>query len=99
MAAVHDALGILAVVGLETFVGTAPTLGNARRLSVLAGGTALSVVAFGIGAPAAQMQTWLLLSVAIGICAALGAELVAGDRRVERTMLLVLLATLLCQSV
>ncbi len=76
-------LGILAVVGIEAFV---VVRGDKKRPWAFAAATALGLVGFFLGASDPRVTTRLLVSVVIGVCAALGAELLVGIPRVRRRM-------------
>jgi hypothetical protein len=86
--------GILAVIGIEVLVTMWGSLATGPRLGGLAAGTMLAIVSFVIGAPSPQVQTQFLWSVVIGICAGIGAELLAPRARVEQGILYVLSAAL-----
>jgi hypothetical protein len=87
-------VGILAVIGFEALVGMAGSFEKKRRQLALATGTALGVLSFVVAAPVPQVQTRLLLSVVVGGCAAIGAELLTMHPRPRRAMLMVLGAAL-----
>lgn len=87
-------LGILGVLGVEALVAVARTSGvSAHPLSLVAG-TALGIVSFAAGARAPEVQTRLLLSVVIGGCTAIAAELLIGRPAACRRALHVLVASL-----
>jgi hypothetical protein len=73
-------LGILAAVGAQALVATAASLERRTRLSGVLAGIALAIWSFLVGAPLPQIQTRLLLSVVIGLCAGIGTELLVGPR-------------------
>jgi Dolichyl-phosphate-mannose-protein mannosyltransferase len=87
-------LGILALVGLERLVAAARALSKEARLVGMAAGMLLGVLAFVAGAPAPQTQTKLLLSVVIGCCAGIVAELSSRRPQIRRPMALVLVVAL-----
>jgi hypothetical protein len=87
-------LGILAVVGVEALGAMARSFGRKPRLLILAAGAAIGILTFAVGAPVPQVQTHLLLSVIIGVCAGVGAELLAMRPRARWVMLLALAAAL-----
>jgi hypothetical protein len=87
-------LGILAVVGVEALGAVAKSFGRMPRLLILAAGAAIGILTFVVGEPVPQVQTRLLLSVIIGVCAGGGAELLAVSPRARRVMLLALAAAL-----
>jgi hypothetical protein len=87
-------LGILAVVGIEALGAMAGSFGRKPRLLVLAAGAAIGILTFVVGKPVPQLQTRLLLSVIIGACAGVAAELRAMSPRPHRVMLLALAAAL-----
>jgi hypothetical protein len=73
-------VGILATVGAEVLVAMAASLEKRAQLGGVLAGVALAIWGFIVGAPAPQIQTRLLLSVVIGVCAGIGAELLTGPR-------------------
>jgi hypothetical protein len=87
-------LGILAVVGVEALGAMARSFGIKPRLLILAAGAAIGILTFVVGEPVPQLQTRLLLSVIIGVCAGVGAELLVMSPRARRVMLLALAAAL-----
>jgi hypothetical protein len=88
-------LGILALIGFEALIRMARIFfEKKRRALALATGTALGVLSFVVGAPVPQVQTRLLVSVVVGVCAAIGAELLTMRPRARQGMLLVLGAAL-----
>jgi len=70
-------LGILATAGAEVLVAMPASLEKRNWLGGVLAGVAFAVWGFLVGAPMPQIQTWLLLSVVIGVCAGIGAELLA----------------------
>jgi hypothetical protein len=72
----------------------ARSFGIKPRLLILAAGAAIGILTFVVGEPVPQLQTRLLLSVIVGACAGVGAELLAMSPRAHRVMLLVLAAAL-----
>jgi hypothetical protein len=87
-------LGVLAVVGVEAIVDATAGARKSMQLATLAVGTALAIASFAVGAPAPELQTRLLLSVVIGVGAAIGAELLQARPRAREAMLCVLPAAL-----
>jgi hypothetical protein len=73
-------LGILATFGAQVLVAMPASLGKRTQLGGVLAGTALAIWSFMVGAPVPQIQTRLLLSVVIGVCAGIGAELLTGPR-------------------
>jgi hypothetical protein len=87
-------LGILAVLGVEALVDAADGVRKPTMLAALVAATALAVVSFAIGTPAPKLQTRLLVSIVLGVGAAVGTELLDTRRRGREAMLWVLSATL-----
>jgi hypothetical protein len=86
-------LGILAVVGVEALGAMARSFGIKPRPLILAAGAAIGILTFVVGAPVPQVQTRLLVSVIIGVCAG-GAALLAMSSRARWVMLHALAAAL-----
>ena len=73
-------LGILAVIGVEEFVAFARTFRSRLKWLALAGATVLAISSSVFGGSLPQLQTRLLLSVAIGGCAAIATEFLVPAR-------------------
>ncbi len=73
-------LGILATVGTEVLVAVPASRAKTMQLGTIVLVVVLAIWASIVGAHAPQVQTRLLLSVVIGICAGMGVELLRGRR-------------------
>ena len=87
-------LGILAVAGVESLVTQARKIDVGPRSLALGAAVILAILGFLVGAPAAKVQTRLLLSVVIGCGAAAASALITARRRLHRFGFHVLLASL-----
>ncbi len=87
-------VGILAVVGFEALVAVVERIGKGPGPPALVTATLLGVLAFVVAAPVPQVQTRLLVSVVIGVCAGAAAEFLTPRPSAGRRMTQILLAAL-----
>ena len=73
-------VGILATIGAEVLVAKTASLEKRAQVTGVLIATALAIGSEVVGAPVPQIQSRLLLSIVIGFCAAIGAELFTSPR-------------------